>query len=280
MPLSNTSVRRMSRAELDTAIAWARAEGWNPGLYEADSFYATDPNGFLVGEVDGQPVGCISAVAYDDSYGFMGFYIVRPEFRGNGYGLSIWNAAMEYLGARTIGADGVPNMLAKYESFGFRIAYRNVRYGGVGGGEEPAGLVGLDAISFNDLAVYDAAHVPSPRTTFLEHWVRQHGAVVRIALDGSRITGFGMLRVCKDAFKVGPLFANSPDIAATILAALRANAQGSTIFLDTPEPNTAAVALAKHHGMTPAFETSRIYRGPAPELPLDRIFGVTSFELG
>ena len=57
--MSDISVRRMTRNELDTAIAWARAEGWNPGLYEADSFYATDSNGFFMGEVDGEPVGSI-----------------------------------------------------------------------------------------------------------------------------------------------------------------------------------------------------------------------------
>jgi len=28
------------------------------------------------------------------------------------------------------------------------------------------------------------------------------------------------------------------------------------------------------------FETARMYRGAAPDLPVDRWFGVTSFELG
>jgi hypothetical protein len=32
--------------------------------------------------------------------------------------------------------------------------------------------------------------------------------------------------------------------------------------------------------MTPMFETARMYRGRAPDLPLDRIFGITTFELG
>ena len=52
------------------------------------------------------------------------------------------------------------------------------------------------------------------------------------------------------------------------------------LFLDVPEPNRAAVALAERHGMTPVFETARMYRGPAPAEPVERMFGVTSFELG
>ena len=52
------------------------------------------------------------------------------------------------------------------------------------------------------------------------------------------------------------------------------------ISLDTPEDNPAAVRLAERFGLQPVFETARMYRGPAPGLPLPRIFGITTFELG
>jgi hypothetical protein len=32
--------------------------------------------------------------------------------------------------------------------------------------------------------------------------------------------------------------------------------------------------------MSKVFETGRIYHGTPPELPLDNIYGITSFELG
>jgi hypothetical protein len=32
--------------------------------------------------------------------------------------------------------------------------------------------------------------------------------------------------------------------------------------------------------MTQVFATARMYTGPAPAIDLDRVFGVTSFELG
>jgi len=270
----------MNRSDIDLAVGWAQDEGWNPGLHDADSFYTADPNGFFISEIQGEAVGCISAVAYTDTYGFMGFYIVRPALRGQGHGMRLWTAALEYMGQRTIGADGVPAMLARYETQGFRCFYRNIRYGGTGGGNEPAGLCPLDAVSFADLDAYDQRHVPAPRTEFLTLWVRQPGAVVRIALDGNRIVGYGMLRPCLNSFKIGPLFADHADIADVILSALCAHASNSTVYFDTPEPNAAAVAMAVKRDMKPVFETSRIYKGPEPNLPLNTIFGVTTFELG
>ena len=77
-------VRAMTEADLALALEWAAAEGWNPGLNDAHCFYAADPQGFFVGELDGVPVGCVSAVRYGSGFGFLGLYIVKPEHRGQG----------------------------------------------------------------------------------------------------------------------------------------------------------------------------------------------------
>ena len=97
-------VRPMVRAELDLAVDWAADEGWNPGLHDAGAFWTTDSNGFFAGMLDNRMIGCISAVRYGDSYGFIGFYIVSPEYRGQGRGLQLWNRAVDFLAGRTIGA--------------------------------------------------------------------------------------------------------------------------------------------------------------------------------
>ena len=54
----------------------------------------------------------------------------------------------------------------------------------------------------------------------------------------------------------------------------------SAPFLDVPEANAAAVALAQRHGMWPVFETARMYTGDAPAIAMERVFGITTFELG
>lgn len=63
-----------------------------PGLHDADCYFSADPKGFLVGLLDDEPIATISVIKYDDAFGFLGFYIVKPEYQGQGYGLQLWQA--------------------------------------------------------------------------------------------------------------------------------------------------------------------------------------------
>ena len=75
-------IRVMRPEEIALAADWAAAESWNPGLADAACFATVDPEGFLIGELDGAPAATISCVNYDERFAFLGFYIVRPELRG------------------------------------------------------------------------------------------------------------------------------------------------------------------------------------------------------
>ncbi len=277
------TIREMTREEMDAAVDWAAAEGWNPGLYDADSFHAADPGGFLMGFLEGRPAGCISAVRYGDDFGFLGFYIVRPDLRGRGYGLRIWQAAMERLGGRRIGLDGVVDQQDNYRKSGFILAHRNIRHEGLTGGDQTAceGLVDLDGIPFGEVDAYDRAFFPADRTAFLRAWLAQPERVALGLRSGGSLRGLGMIRRCRSGYKIGPLYAESPDGADQLFRALCSRVEpDQPVYLDTPEPNAAAVDLAVRHGMTPVFETARMYTGEIPDLALDRWYGVTSFELG
>jgi hypothetical protein len=62
----NFIIRLMDKSELEhLAMAWAGQEGWNPGKYDTEAFYQTAPDGFLLGELDGKPVGSVSTVGGD-----------------------------------------------------------------------------------------------------------------------------------------------------------------------------------------------------------------------
>ena len=124
----NFQIRSATRKELDIMVEWAAKEGWNPGLYDADAFYATDSKGFLIGFLDNEPIACVSAVSYGPDFGFLGFYITKKEFRGRGYGIQVWNKAISYLKTQNIGLDGVVEQQNNYKKSGFELAYNNARY--------------------------------------------------------------------------------------------------------------------------------------------------------
>lgn len=132
-----------------------------------------------------------------------------------------------------------------------------------------------------EVSAYDKPFFPDNRAQFLKCWINQpQGCALGFVRKGL-LAGYGVLRRCRSGHKIGPLFADSPDIAEVLFASLQRNIPGgASVFLDTPAVNAAAVELAKRHNMTPIFETARMYAGGSPSLPIDRLFGVTSFELG
>ena len=278
-------IRKLDSAECRTMVDWAAAEGWNPGHHDAHAFHATDPHGYW-GLFDGDAlIATISAVRYPSDFVFIGFYICRPDRRGKGLGYRLWEHALSDLAGSCVGLDGVVDQQANYRKSGFVLAHRNIRCGGTP--KLPAGrertlrsLGGSDAAS---VAAFEQAKklFPSDRTMFLRAWLSAPGTVAYAIDDGADLSAYGAIRPCRIGWKIGPLFAeNFDDALAITRELLRAVPDGEPVFLDVPEPNEEARRLATQLGLTQVFETARMYRGPAPDLALDRIFGITSFELG
>lgn len=280
--MSDLHIRNLRPEEISLAIDWAAAEGWNPGLRDAACFAISDPQGFFVGEIDGEPVATVSCVNYDDRFAFLGFYIVRAGFRGRGHGLRIWNAAIAHAGSRVIGLDGVVAQQDNYKKSGFQLAYANIRYGGTIAAppKPPADVVALDTIPFADIEADDATVFPAPRAAFLHAWINTPGHVGRALLRDGRLAAWGVIRPCRTGHKIGPLVADDRATAVAVVEALLASAGGGEIFLDVPAVNREAIALAEALGFKPVFETARMYTGAITPLRIDRVFGVTSFELG
>lgn len=277
------TIRTMTREEIDMAVEWAAVEGWNPGLHDAHCYAAVDPSGFLVGLLHDEPIATISAVKYGQSFGFVGFYIVKPAYRGKGYGIQLWNAAPNHLDGRNIALDGVVAQQDNYRKSGFELAHRNIRYQGVGGGSSPehSAIVELSTLPFAIVDAYDRPFFPANRRRFLDAWIRQPGSHALGVQQDGELKGYGVMRPCRAGYKIGPLFADTPELADVLFQALRSPTRPSdTVFLDTPEVNRAAVDLAERHHMDVVFETARMYTGEHPDIALDRTFGVTTFEVG
>ena len=112
-------IRKMNRGELRELVRWAEAEGWNPGIHDADLFWDLDPEGYLALLHDQQVIGGGAIIRHSEDFGFMGLFIVKPSHRGKKLGEQLWFARRDHLLARlrpggTIGLDGVDPMVPFY----------------------------------------------------------------------------------------------------------------------------------------------------------------------
>jgi len=287
---SELEIRNMSRAEVDELVGWAAREGWNPGLHDAEVFWATDPDAFIAADLDGEMIGGGAITSYGGEFGFMGFFIVRPEFRGRGFGNTLWHARRDRLLGRlrpgaSIGLDGVFDMQAYYAQGGFAFSHRDMRFRAELSDRPPTppddqSVIPLATVSFNQLLDYDRTCFPVLRPNFLREWIAQPHSLALGYRRNGELCGYGVIRRCRDGCKIGPLFADDTVAAEALYAHLAEFAEGGSLFLDAPENNPAAMSLVQQHGMVEVFGCARMYLGPAPDLAHERIFGVTTFELG
>ena len=225
----------------------------------------------------------ISVVKYEPGFAFLGLYIVRPEWRGRGLGWSLWRHGMASAAGRLVGLDGVVAQQPNYRKSGFQLAWRNVRYEGRGGAPTPgdARLVDLSQVPFEAICSHDRAYFPAERIAFLRAWLAQPDAAGRGWIEDGRLQGYGLIRRCRSGWKIGPLFAERERVAECLFLALCSQAKAEDpVYLDVPETNPAAVALAQRHHMRVAFETARMYTGRPPAVAMHGLYGITTFELG
>ena len=279
------SLGPMRRDEADILVGWAADEGWNPGKADIDIAWQTDPDAFIALRKGDELAGGGTIFAYGKAYGFMGLFIMRRDLRGGGLGEQLWHYRLKRLRDRLapgapIGMDGVFAMVPFYERGGFVFAHNDVRYEGIAEGTMDPAARRLEPAMFETIDRFDRAYVPAPRPAFLHRWMFQPGAYAIGHFEDDQLVGYGVARPARTGFKIGPLFAERADIAERLIASLFADIAGEQVQLDVPEPNAAGVRLAEQFGLKPVFGCACLYNGPNPNLPVDKIFGVTSFEFG
>lgn len=273
----------MSEADLATALDWARSEGWNLGLGDAALFHAADPEGFLVADdPEGAPAASISTVRVVLAHMFLGLFICRTVLRGQGYAGPLWRAAMERAGEASIGLDGVAAEHPRYVERGFRATHRTVRHAGrVKPGSADAGSRPATPSDMRGMLALDRTATGFSREVFLQAWMSPApDRIVRVVDGPEALIAAGVMRACREGWKIGPLHATSEDAAERLLSDLASLAEGRPIMFDAPEDTPQAAAIARSLGLSPVFETARMWRGAPPQRETGVEYGSATLELG
>ena len=237
--MSSFKVRFISEKENDlkTYVVNSMAkEKWRPGLEDINSFFACDPRGLFIGELNGRPIGFLTLLKYDQSYCRFSTYIIEKDFRGKGYGMSLYKSALEsVLPSHNISAYAFDDMLQRYvEKSGFQAHWSTPRYdvdliaAAKSLSQLPLSDVyrvqTVDQIDKQALFNYDASVFGYQRHKFLQTFLRGEGRHSRVAInEEGDIVGYTSARVAfikEEGYRLGPLYADSLEIAQVLLKAL------------------------------------------------------------
>jgi len=216
----------------------------------------------------------------------MGFFIVKPEYRSYGIGRKLWYQRRDTLISRlkegaTIGMDGVIDMQSFYNKGGFKIEFRDERHEKTGEKfDVDKSISAIEEKDFDSVLQYDEKCFGFPRPQFLVPWLKQSKVKTFKYSENGKLKGFAVIRKAMKGYKICPLFADNTKIAEEIYKACLNSVVGELLYLDIPVINKDAVALIKKYKTTYVFECARMYYGKPPEIDINKIFGITTFELG
>ena len=284
--IEDLKLSQLRKSDLKTLVGWAKKEGWNPGEQDYDIFWKTDPDGFYGFFYEDALIAGGSVVSYNDEFGFMGLFIVHPDFRDQGIGRKLWYLRRNLLLERlkdgvAIGMDGVVAMQPFYARGGFKMAFKDERYECMG-----QKLSYSDAIStiededFEQILAYDLLSLGYNRQRFLKNWLLNPDSLSFKYLTENGLSGYATIRKADHGYKIGPLFADSDEIAEDLYRACLNWAEGEAVFLDIPMINKGAIALVEKYEATYVFECARMYLGKPTNMEMDKVYGITTFELG
>ncbi|KAG0326342.1 hypothetical protein BGZ99_009694 [Dissophora globulifera] len=275
-------------------------------------------------------ISIVSAITYGNDQAWVGFYIVNPRFRGHGYGLESFRKALEHAGhdRASVGLDGVMAQVENYKKSGFTaVAWQNGRrHGSIRdlienqerdladriARDEVPGLVLLTdpKVDKKELAVIEQRYAGLKRPQFVQDWADFHAlhpeehrfGVAVLATDDNNglenaekpakgtMLGWACVRPAETSYRVGPLYADTPEVAKQLLVklayeVLQAEKQSPyhvplKFDVDVPNSNQAAVELFDRIGWNDTFPSLRMWKGKMPEHDVNGVFGVASLEVG
>lgn len=286
MNIDDLKFEKLNQNGVKILTTWAQQEGWNTGLYDADVYFKTDPDGFYGFHYNDELIAGGSIVSYNGEFGFMGFFIVKPEYRAHGIGRKLWYHRRDMLLSRlhknaSIGLDGVVAMQSFYQKGGFKIAFRDVRYEKKGTAFTIDSSISIiEDADFENILAYDQQCFGFSRPQFLKPWLQLPLNKTFKYVKNGQLKGFAIVRKATIGYKICPLFADNLEVADELYKACLNAVNGELVYIDIPMDNEDAKTLIKKYEATYIFECARMYLGNPPKVAINKIFGITTFELG
>jgi ribosomal protein S18 acetylase RimI-like enzyme len=260
-------LRALRSEDLPFADSLCAIVDWNQTLDDWRRFLEMEPEGCVLAEWNGSPVGTTTTLRYGSEVAWIGMVLVHPEHRRRGIGRALLNYCIAFLQerrVRCIKLDATPAGKQVYDGLGFKSEWTLVRWEHAGlqvAKPADARLRPWRASDLRFIASLDAAAFGVSREKLAEALASQSRLALVLETAPSRVGGCGFMRPGSRATYLGPIVAASDQVGLQLVRALLANTTGERVFWDIFDANTAAVDWARQHGFIQQRMLTRMYLG-------------------
>jgi len=250
------TVRLLEEGDLDFAYQMTAIEGWNERREDVKRMLDYEPEGCFVAEIDKRPAGHAFSVNYG-KLGWIGYVIVKAEYRWKGIGTALTAQAKDYLlnrGVEIVKLEAVPMISNLYRKLGFIDEYDSLRFRGIRGKISPSENCSMTLIEkgmIADIAEFDAIYFGAKRTRVLDALYRENPDLSFLCHNESGVIGYIMCRKAEEGYKLGPWVCKSeePEVAKELFAAcLNRITPKTNIYVGVPAVNTLATGILQEFG--------------------------------
>lgn len=281
-------VRVLKADDLAFADSLRTLAGWNQTLRDWNRFLALEPNGCFLAEWNGVRAGTATTTVYGPHLAWIGMVLVHPDHRRCGIGRALLERCIGYLrdrGVRSIKLDATPAGKKVYDGLGFRDEWTLTRWQRL---DAPlrsvsplAGRRSWREADSLEIERLDARAFGVSRRELVGKLAEQSRCALVLESEEEQLSAWGMLREGAEALYLGPAVGTSGEAGLRLVEQLLNSSGGRKVIWDIPDPNSAAVAWAKHEGFTEQRTLTRMRLGEnsMPGEPLMQ-FAIAGPELG
>ncbi|MCE1190399.1 MAG: GNAT family N-acetyltransferase [Ignavibacteria bacterium] len=278
----NVVVRPCALEEMGIFFQMADLAGKNFGLTDPSVYHQLDPNGFFIALDENNLVGTVSAIKYNDEYGFIGSHLIHPELQGSQLAQSLLEVAMNRLQNCTVALNCYESQLSFYQANDFKPSHSIFVYSG-----KAQSILGMpDSVVSPFLhpveLVYnlDRTVYNFNRKHFLYVWLNQTGSMLLANLEDGHYTAMGIYRPCKNSYEISEMISLSIEAAEKVLDALLWHIpQGMMVNIAIPASNTDYINLIEARGFEKTGEYIRMYKPAISVINEKNVVATGSFDV-
>ena len=284
MKFTDFNIRVMTAADLPAAMDIKQQEGWNQTINDWKLLLEDSPGLCLVALHQDQVVATVAAIGYEQKLAWIGMMLVQKAYRGLGLAKMLMKGILEKIeDYPIIKLDATPAGFPVYKKMGFEpeyTIYRMVR------GPQPLSIKAggqartIEERSLPGIIDFDRQIYGVKRQHLLGYLYQQSPDAAMVIGREESPHGFILGRPGTNYYQLGPLMAESTDIAIDLLSSALQRLD-QPVVVDVLQEKTELINWLHGQGFSVQRELIRMYykTNPIPR-KVENQFLISGPELG